>query len=51
MLRTALNLHFSKTRGGWNNAIKLFKTAGVVVEKNLKDKNKLNIYYKMHFLI
>ena len=44
VLRQALNLHFSKTRGGWNFSTQLFKTAGVVVEKKLREKNKLNIY-------
>ena len=34
VLRQALNLHFSKTRGGWNFSTQLFKTAGVVVEKS-----------------
>ena len=38
VLRQALNLHFSKTRGGWNFSTQLFKTAGVVVEKKLREK-------------
>ena len=44
VLRQALNLHFGQTRGGWNFATKMFRTSGVVVEKKLKLKNKLNIY-------
>ena len=44
VLRQALNLHFSQTRGGWNFATQMFQTSGVVVEKKLKLKNKLNIY-------